>query len=273
MYTLLNAKINWGGVGLVLGIIAGLAVFFSILILVVTKLCHIDEDEKVLMIIENLAGANCGGCGHSGCASFAKAVAEGKADINACHATSNDSKKVIASICGMNFEEEEPTVAVVKCNGGKESFDKFEYIGNPGCENQMVMLGGRKFCPTGCMGAGSCVSVCPVGAIKVENDLSHIDRSLCISCGACILKCPKNCIERVPASAPVYIACSTHCKGRDVTTSCKNGCIGCGICAKNCEYGAITMVDNLPVIDYKKCTGCKKCVEKCPRKCIHALRK
>ena len=49
---------------------------------------------------------------------------------------------------------------------------------------------------------------------------------------------------------------------------CKRGCIGCGICAKNCPAGAIEMQDGLPKIDYSKCIGCLKCVEKCPRKCI-----
>ena len=49
---------------------------------------------------------------------------------------------------------------------------------------------------------------------------------------------------------------------------CKRGCIGCGICAKNCPAGAIEMKNGLPEIDYSKCIGCLKCVEKCPRKCI-----
>lgn len=268
MLNLLNATVNWASVGIVLGIVAALAILFSILILIVTKVCHIDEDEKVLRILENLAGANCGGCGRSGCADFAKALVEGKASLNDCHATSNDSKKIISAINGVNFEESVPTTAVVKCNGGIFSYNKYKYLGNPGCENHMVMLGGEKICATGCLGAGSCVKICPEGAIKIEGDVARIDRALCTSCGACINTCPKSCIERIPVTAPVYVACSTHCKGKEVTNSCQKGCIACGICVKACEYGAITMVNNLPVIDYDKCTGCKICVAKCPRKCI-----
>ncbi|NLL56244.1 MAG: RnfABCDGE type electron transport complex subunit B [Clostridiales bacterium] len=271
MYSLLGATIKWLSVLTVLGIIAALAIVFSVLILIVSKVCKIKEDEKVLRILEHLAGSNCGGCGKSGCAAFAKALVSGEADLNDCHVTDAEAKKLISAINGKQYIETEPTTAVVRCNGGKYCFDRYRYLGNPGCENQMYLLGGQKTCPTGCLGGGSCIQVCPEGAITIEDDVAVIDRPLCVSCGACINKCPKNCIERIPLRAPVYIACTTHCKGKDVTTACQKGCIACGICVKKCEYGAITMVDNLPVIDYNKCTGCKVCVERCPRKCIHIL--
>ena len=37
---------------------------------------------------------------------------------------------------------------------------------------------------------------------------------------------------------------------------------------KGLPEGAIMMEDNLPIIDYKKCIACGKCVEKCPTKVI-----
>ena len=40
-------------------------------------------------------------------------------------------------------------------------------------------------------------------------------------------------------------------------------CVGCGACLSSCPYGAITMQDNLAVIDDDKCTLCGACVASC----------
>ncbi len=51
------------------------------------------------------------------------------------------------------------------------------------------------------------------------------------------------------------------------TKRCDWSCIGFGDCARACPFGAIRMADNgLPVVDYRKCTGCGICVSECPQK-------
>ncbi len=268
MNLLLANSININKLLIILAILAIIAVVFSVLIVIVSKLCYVKKDEKAEAIANNLAGANCGGCGYAGCADFAKALSEGKAELSGCGPTSNENKAIIAKILDLPFTAEEQAYAVVHCAGGDHCKDKFEYFGNGGCIAQSSFLGGKKACPSGCLGSGSCVEVCPYHAIEVKEDVAIANKALCEACGLCVKTCPKKIIELIPKSSKVYIACSTHCKGREVMGACEEGCIACGICAKNCPVGAITMVDNIPVIDYKKCTGCKLCAQKCPRKCI-----
>lgn len=260
---------TWKTVGIVVGITAGIAILIVALILVVGKVFKVDVDEKVTKILENLAGANCGGCGCSGCSGFANKLASGEGNLADCHVTSPEKKAEIAALLGIELKDEERTVAVVKCNGGNiNAAQAFDYKGNPTCAAASTLLGGNKVCKYACLGCGDCVAVCPESAITVENGLSKVDPDACVSCGACIAACPKKIIERIPASAPVYVACSSKCKGKEVMNGCKVGCIACGMCAKKCPRGAITMVDNLPVFDYSKCTGCKTCVAACPRHII-----
>ncbi len=256
---------------IVIGIIALLAVVFAVLIIVVSKLCAVKEDEKAKAVSEHLAGANCGGCGFAGCADFAKALSEGRATISQCGPTPNENKAKIAEILGVEFTATEQAYAVVKCMGGQNCSDKFEYVGNEGCIAQATYMGGSKACSFGCLGAGTCEKLCPYHALTVKNGVSTVDKALCEACGVCVKACPKHIIELIPKSSKVFVACSSNCKGKDVMGACKAGCIGCGLCAKNCPENAITMVNNLPVIDYSKCTGCKTCVAKCPRKCIKEI--
>lgn len=256
-------------VGIVAGIFAGTALLIGILILVVGKVFKVNVDEKITRILDNLAGANCGGCGCSGCSGFAQKLASGGAVLSDCHVTSPEKKAEIAALLGIELKDEEPTVAVVHCKGGIENCeDKFVYKGNPTCAANASLYGGSKACSFACLGCGDCKAVCPENAISVEGRLAEVDPDRCVSCGACISTCPKGIIDRIPSSAPVYVACSSKCKGKEVMSVCKVGCIACGICAKVCPHGAITMKDNLPEIDYSKCTGCLTCVAKCPRQII-----
>ncbi len=40
-------------------------------------------------------------------------------------------------------------------------------------------------------------------------------------------------------------------------------CIGCKICEKNCNHGAVKVSDKKAAIDYEKCVGCGQCVAVC----------
>ncbi|UCD29718.1 MAG: RnfABCDGE type electron transport complex subunit B, partial [Planctomycetota bacterium] len=56
-----------------------------------------------------------------------------------------------------------------------------------------------------------------------------------------------------------------------VSQACVYGCLGFGDCVEVCEYDALQMVDDLPVVDYEKCTGCGACSKACPRNIIEQI--
>ena len=107
-YVLLN-PVSVETLLVVVAIVAVLAVAFAVFIVLVSKLCAVPEDEKTEKIKEQLAGANCGGCGYAGCSDFAKALAEGKADISKCGPTPAANKAAIAEILGIPFAAGEET--------------------------------------------------------------------------------------------------------------------------------------------------------------------
>ncbi len=50
--------------------------------------------------------------------------------------------------------------------------------------------------PDECVGCGSCESVCPTGAISVnEEDIASVDPDKCDECETCIQECPVEAIS------------------------------------------------------------------------------
>lgn len=65
-------------------IFLGFGALSGILLLIASKVLAVKTDETEAKITEALPGANCGGCGYSGCAGYAAAVAHDGAPTNLC---------------------------------------------------------------------------------------------------------------------------------------------------------------------------------------------
>jgi len=153
----------------------------------------------------------------------------------------------------------------VLCQGDKDNCrDKAAYDGLMDCKAAALVAGGFKMCKVGCLGLGTCAKVCPFGAIKVgPRGVAEIDEEVCTGCGLCAQACPMHGIVIMPKRVTTYVACRNADFGKKVSSVCTSGCIGCKLCAKVCPEGAITIENNLPVIDSEKCTGCGLCAQKC----------
>ncbi|MEE8598596.1 MAG: RnfABCDGE type electron transport complex subunit B, partial [Dehalococcoidales bacterium] len=178
-------------------VIGGIGLIASILLGIASKLFYVALDPVVQQTVEVLPGANCGACGFAGCSSCAKAIAKGKANPDACTAGGPDVALAVARVLGVTVEVKEPDKARLGCWYNLEDADtKFIYDGARDCLAAMLLFNGSKVCEIGCMTLGTCVKVCPFGAISIgESGLPEVNKNLCTGCGLCEQTCPKDIIR------------------------------------------------------------------------------
>ena len=160
---------------------------------VAARVFAVETDPLAEAVEEVLAGANCGGCGFASCAAAAEAIASCKADVNICVAGGPPVAEAVAQVMGVEATYREPEVAKVDCRYGLEEADlKYSYDGLDDCRAAVLLAGGPKECPIGCVGLGTCAKVCPFGAITMgEDHLPKVDPYKCTGCGTCVRHCPK----------------------------------------------------------------------------------
>jgi len=251
-----------------ISIVGGLALAFGLGLGYAARIFVVKIDPRVEKINEMLPHANCGACGYAGCEAFANALVEDPSIIDSCTSSTQESREAIAEVLGVKAGAISEVKAQLLCRGGANSKDAYKYLGIESCAAASLLMEGPKICKYGCLGFGDCVEACPFGAISMlQEGYPLIDTGKCTGCGICVETCPKSLFSLMDRYDPL-IACASQDKGAAVSKYCTVGCIACKRCVKACEPEAISMENNLAVIDYEKCIQCYKCVEVCPKNTI-----
>jgi Na+-translocating ferredoxin:NAD+ oxidoreductase RNF subunit RnfB len=258
-------------VKLTLVFLAGLGGLFGIGLALTAQRFAVKIDPRIEKVKDVLAGAHCGACGYPGCEQYAEAVVKNE-DVppNLCTPGGARALEAVARITGKMAEKANPLFSRIMCQGSwKKSLKRFEYEGVKDCRAAIFAGGGDKSCIYGCLGYGTCVSVCPFDAMHMNDEhLPVVDTGKCTGCRKCEKACPKRVIEVLPAGKAVLVECRSRDKGGVVRRHCEVGCIACGKCVKACPYDAPSIDDNLAVIDVARCRVCGLCVSSCPTDAI-----
>lgn len=134
-----------------------------------------DEDPLVEKIDAILPQTQCGQCGFPGCKPYAKAIADGEADINQCPPGGQEGVEKLADLLGV---EPKPLDA----EHGEEKPPQVAYI-----------------IEDWCIGCTKCIKACPVDAILGTNQKMHtVISDECTGCELCVEPCPVDCIIMQP---------------------------------------------------------------------------
>ncbi len=260
---------------IVAGVVASIGLVLGLIIGIFSKVFAVEVDEKVEKIISVLPGANCGVCGFAGCANYADGIVNSDAEISLCAPGGSQVSSLIAEIMGKEGNDilNEPQVAFIACRAKSEDCSKdYAYSGLSDCNSISMFYGGDKSCKYGCLGGGSCISVCPVEAISYDEfNRVVVNPDLCIGCKKCLQICPVGVIKMIPKSAEYVVPCNSHDKGGIVKKKCKVGCIGCSICVRKFPNSSLVVDDFLADVDYNKDMDLDEtaaAAKACPAKCI-----
>jgi len=139
--------------------------------------------------------------------------------------------------------------------------------GYPGCSGFAVALVEKKSSPTACplCSSDTMEQIGQILGIKIEK----------VEPMVALIRCAGDNTSAPARSQYLGIA---NCTAANAVSSggkaCTYGCLGLGSCADVCTFDAIVTTDNgLCYVDSNLCTGCKKCVEACPRGLIKMVPK
>lgn len=243
----------------------GLSAFFGAVLAIANRYLKVEEDPRIDRIEGMLPGSNCGACGLPGCRGFAEALIEGQIVPGKCTVSSTEGVGAIATFLGIDAGFQEKRVARLHCAGGKSSVKRIaEYRGTDSCRAAVLVNGGGRACPWGCLGLADCERVCTFDAIRMNDDgLPVVLVDKCTACGDCVEICPLNLFTLEPVSHRVIVQCSTPLAGELARSLCLVACDACGRCAQDAPAAVIEMRDGLPRL-LVPAAAPESCTWRCP---------
>jgi Na+-translocating ferredoxin:NAD+ oxidoreductase RNF subunit RnfB len=190
----------------------------AIILALASWVFYVEVDPRVVAVEDSLPGANCGGCGFTGCGACAEAIVAGGAPVTACVAGGPDVAAKVAAAMGAEVGFVEPKVAEHYCSGGVRALHKYHYDGALDCRAMADIYGGDLLCAQGCLGLGTCVAECPFDALHMnEEGMPEVDMKKCVGCGNCERVCPMGVIHLYSLSDRLlhfnrYDECLPPCK-------------------------------------------------------------
>ena len=246
--------------------LGGLTLLLALVLIWANRKLYVYEDPRIDTVEEMLPHANCGACGYPGCRPFAEALVEGSSLPGKCTVSSDEGRERIAQFLGVDMGAEEKKVARLACQGGTNvAINRAKYQGVQTCKAAALVSGGGKGCFWGCLGIGDCDVSCDFDAITMnEHGLPVVDGDKCTACGDCVEACPKDLFSLEPVSHRLWVACKNLEAGDDILEECQVACTACGRCAMDAPGDLVTMLHNLPVVNYHAGVQTKDAIERCP---------
>jgi RnfABCDGE-type electron transport complex B subunit len=248
-------------------ILAGVGLFFGVLIAVSNRKLKVWEDPRIEEVAALLPGVNCGACGFPGCRGFAEAAVKGDVPPAGCTVMNEEMRADVALFLGVDAGQANKRVARLLCAGGNDvAVRKAEYVGIPSCAAAVAVGGGGKGCAWGCLGYADCAVSCTFDAISMNaNGLPVVDVDLCTACNDCVEACPLGLFTLLPLADHLVVQCRSLLEGEAATRVCAVACNACGRCVVDAAPGLIHLERGLAVIDYGRIeTQNLAAVARCP---------
>jgi electron transport complex protein RnfB len=249
-----------------IGFLGVLTFLLTSMIIIANRKLAVIEDPRIDQVEALLPGVNCGACGQAGCRAFAEVLVKGIAKPVQCTVSTVDAKQRLAELLGVDIGEALKRVARLACNGGNNvARIHAYYAGEKTCVAASQVAGGGKSCVWGCLGYGDCARVCQFDAIHMNaHALPVVDENQCTACGDCVTVCPKDLFSIHPVIHHLWVRCKNQQSGDEILHNCEVACTACGKCVMDAAGSAISMQNNLPVIDYDKAIKDSNAIQRCP---------